>query len=49
MHKLILTWKDKDNKLHSKEYTDQTELAKAKTWLAKHGATDIDVAVKLVK
>lgn len=47
MHKLILTWKDKDNKLHSKEYTDQTELAKARTWLAKNGATDIDVAVKL--
>lgn len=49
MQTMVLTWRNKEGELLYKEYTDTKQLAKARSWLAKNGAYDIDVAVRLKK
>lgn len=45
--KLIVRWTDKDGDNHRKEYTDEKQARKAKAWLEEHGATNVDVAVRI--
>ena len=43
----IVKWLDKDDKKHSKVYSDYGLAIKARKWLVEQEAKDIDIAVEL--
>ena len=42
---IVLTWTDKEQKHHRKEYTNERDAIKARKWLADNGADDTDLAI----
>ena len=47
MKTLLLRWTDDKGVDHSKEYIDEREARKAKTWLLENGADNVDIAIQL--
>ena len=47
--KIILRWKDQNDKENSKEYTDYRLAVMARSYLVRNGATDVDMAMVVKK
>lgn len=43
--KIKVSWREKNGELHFKIYDDQASAVKARAWLVKMGATDIDLVI----
>jgi len=46
---LVVRWRDNNGKLHEKEYDQYKQAIKARNYLVKNGATDVDMAVAINK
>ena len=46
---LVVRWRDNNGKLHEKEYDQYKQAIKARNYLVKNGATDVDMAVRIKK
>jgi len=46
---LVVRWKDNKGKSHKKEYDQYKQAIKARNYLVKNGATDVDMAVVVNK
>ena len=42
---IVVRWKDNNGKSHKKEYDQYKQAIKARNYLVKNGATDVDMAV----
>jgi len=47
MKTLLLRWTDDKGNQQVKEYTDEPTARKARDWLLEHGATNVDIAIRL--
>ena len=46
---IVVRWKDNNGKSHKKEYDQYKQAIKARNYLVKNGATDVDMAVAINK
>ena len=46
---LVVRWKDNNGKPQKKEYDQYKQAIKARNYLVKNGATDVDMAVRIKK
>ena len=46
---IVVRWKDNKGKSHKKEYDQYKQAIKARNYLVKNGATDVDIAVRIKK
>lgn len=47
--RIVVRWKDNKGKPQKKEYDQYKQAIKARNYLVKNGATDVDMAVKIKK